>query len=178
MSYNNFVCIQCKRNITNEELVSSNIVRTRYNDRIHTFCPTCDNHIVSINSDLYDKNIKNLANMLIKLGCKLICYYEGEVIDGTNSIEFFPPIFRIADIEDMSFYNIACHIKKVNESILEDFTIIDEGDGTFSIIGGIETWYFDSDLANSNLRKNLILLKRIINMLICYGNKQQKMGEH
>ena len=173
---NRFVCSNCRRNILNDELTSAKIARTRYDGKIHTFCPYCDTHIISFSYDEYDKVINNLSKSFIDFGCRIVCYYEGNIEQGENAIEYKPPIFRITDTNDRLFYKLACKIKHVNEIELDDIFIVDENDNSFSIIGGAETWYFDIDSANNDRNKYLVIIKNLIDMLIICGNKYINMG--
>lgn len=172
---NRFVCLNCRMNISDDELTSAKIVRTRYDGKIHTFCPYCNTHITSFSYDEYNQIMDNISKSFIDLGCKIICYYEGNVEQGKNAIEYMPPIFRIADTSDRLFYRLTCKIKHVNEVELDDIFIIDENDNSFSIIGGTETWYFDIDTANNDRNKYLAIIKNIINMLIICGKKYINM---
>lgn len=168
---NRFVCTTCRRNITEIELSSAKVTRTRYDGKIHTFCPHCDKHITSFGYDRYERTFHNLSKCFMSFGCKIICYYEGIVELDKNVIDYKPPIFRITDVEDRLFYRFACKLKNANEAELDDIFIVDEEDGSFSIIGGTETWYFDEETANKDLHKYLVLVKKVISVLIKYGNK-------
>lgn len=168
---NRFVCSKCRRNISEFELSSAKIVRTRYSGKIHTFCPYCNTHITSFSYDKYERIIDNLSKGFTAFGCRVICYYEGNVEQDKNVIEYKPPIFRITDTKDRWFYRFICKIKHANEIELDDIFIEDENDGSFSIIGGTETWYFDADTANKDLVKYLALMKKLISMLIKFGKK-------
>jgi hypothetical protein len=161
--------------ITEIELVSAKITRTRYDGKIHTFCPHCDTYITSFSYDLYDKIFFSLSKVFTEFGCSVLCYYEGNVEFDKNAVDYKPPIFRLIDTEDMKFYKFANKIKQLNE-ILDDIYIIDEGDGSFSIVGGVETWYFDEKTANRDLKKYLTLVRMVITMLINYGKKYMKEG--
>lgn len=169
---NRFVCTKCRKNISETELIAAKAVRTRYDSKVHTYCPTCGNHIVSITDDVYNKCVINLSKRFMQFGCRLICYYEGEVEHSTNVIEYHPPIFRITDNEDRYFYTIMMRLKNLyGEELLGDTYVVDEEDGSFSVIVGVETWYFDTQSASNDRVLHLKLLKKIISALIKCGKK-------
>lgn len=172
---NRFVCTKCRKNITEIELSSAKITRTRYNGKVHTFCPHCDTHITSFGNDKYEKIMHNLSKTFMVFGCRIICYYEGSVEVDKNIVDYKPPIFRITDTEDKLFYRLACRLKQINERELDDIYIVNEDDGSFSIIGGAETWYFNTESANKDLNKYLILVKKVISILIKCGKKHMKL---
>lgn len=173
---NRFVCSKCRRNISEIELASAKVVRTRYDGKIHTFCPYCDTHIISFNNDLYDKTISKLSKIFTVFGCHVLCYYEGSIEYDKSVIDYKPPIFRIIDTEDRLFYRFICRMKQMNKIELDDIFVIDENDGSFSIVGGVETWYFDDKRANNDLRKYLALIRKVISVLIKCGKKYMKEG--
>lgn len=169
---NRFVCTKCRKNISETELIAAKAVRTRHDGKVHTYCPTCNHHIVSITDDVYSKCVTNLSKQFMKFGCRLICYYEGEVENDANVVEYHPPIFRITDIEGRYFYNIMMRLKHLyGDKLLADTYIINEEDGSFSIIVGAETWYFNNKSAEVDRKRHLNLLKKIISVLIRCGNK-------
>lgn len=168
---NRFVCTKCRRNISEQELIAAKVVRTRHDGKIHTYCPSCNTYIESITDDVYNKCVLNLSKRFMMLGCKLICYYEGKVVREGNVIEYYPPIFRISDYEDRFFYTTTMRLKHKNEDILADTYVIDENDGSFSIVVGARTWYFDTQSASTDRVKHLQLLKKIISILIKCGKK-------
>lgn len=168
---NQFVCTKCRKNISEAELSVAESVKTRYDDSVHTFCPSCDTHIVSINNDAYDKCVTNITKLLNRLGCNLICYYEGDVLNGSNSVEYYPPIFRMSDTEDRFFYRLMSMIKISKDKLLADVQVIDEGDNSFSIVVGTESWCFNEETGLSNKRTHLAIMKHLIAILIECGKK-------
>lgn len=174
---NRFICTKCRMIISKNDLISADMIHTRHGNSIHTFCPICNTHIVSFSSDKYEETLNNLTKCFNALGCKILCYYEGSVEQGKNTIDYKPPIFRIIDTDDKLFYRLACKIKNVNNEYLDDIFINDENDGSFSIIGGTETWYFDTITADKDRNIYLCLMKKIISMLIRYGKKYKDMED-
>ena len=169
---NRFVCTKCRRNITENELIAAKAIRTRYDGKTHTYCPSCGNYIVGVNDDVYNKCVIHLSKQFMKFGSRLICYYEGEVDQESTVVEYHPPIFRITDDSDRHFYNIMMKLKNLyDNSLLADTFIIDEEDDSFSIIVGTETWYFDKETASKDQKDHLQLLKRLIIVLIRCGKK-------
>lgn len=174
MASNRFVCNKCRKNISEIELATAKMVRTRYDNKVHTFCPICDNHIVSINSDSYEKTLNSITRCFVALGCMVVCYYEGEATQESNIVEYHPPVFRMTDTDDRFFYRLARYMKQTNKALLEDILIIDEEDNTFSIIGGFDSWYFDKKNVIESLNKHLKILNRLIALLIKCGKKHQE----
>lgn len=172
---NRFVCTKCRMNISEIELSSAKATRTRYDSKIHTFCPYCDTHITSFNSDKYENALNNLTKIFTSFGCRILCYYEGNVEQSKTVVDYKPPIFRMMDTENKLFYRLACKIKHANKIELDDIFIVDEEDGSFSIIGGTETWYFDVATANKDLDKYLDLVKRMIYLMIKLYKKYKNM---
>lgn len=168
---NRFVCTKCRKNISDQELIAAKVVRTRYDNKVHTFCPSCNTHIESITDDVYNKCVLNLSKQFMKLGYKLICYYEGNVVREANVVEYYPPILRIRDDEARFFYTTMMRLKYRNEDILADTYVIDENDGSFSVVVGARTWYFDTQSASDDRARHLKLLKKIISVLIKCGKK-------